>query len=262
MSNSSAAALSLRNVHVAFGGVKAVNDVTLEIGTGALHAIIGPNGSGKTTLLNSVSGFVHATGSITLFGDEISRTSSFRRAHRGLGRTFQNPRGDHTLTVRELLRLGEHQNSRLSWHVAAFAPRRYDRDLAQFDARATALLKRVGLAPSLLDVRLADLSSGVGKLIDLIRALLGRPQVLLLDEPTSGMNLEEIQALESILDEMRASELTVVLVEHNLDFVRSACDQVTVLASGTLLGTGMLDEVLGLPTVVSAYFGSSSEEAV
>lgn len=252
------AALRFDDVHVEFGGVKAVDGVSLSVAAGALHAIIGPNGSGKTTLLNAVSGFVHATGSISLLGHEIAHDAAYRRVHRGLGRTFQNPHGDHTLTVRQLLRLGEHRHSRLPWWVAAVLPRRYDRRLVEFDARASAHLERVGLTSEVLDVRLTDLSAGVAKLVDLVRALLGEPRVLLLDEPTSGMNVEEIHALQSILSEMRASDLTVVLVEHNLDFVGAACDNVTVLASGSVLGSGTLDEVLALPQVVEAYFGASS----
>jgi branched-chain amino acid transport system ATP-binding protein len=252
-------ALRLDEVRVEFGGVKAVDGASLTVRRGGLHAVIGPNGSGKTTLLNATSGFVRAQGSVVLLGREVGHVPSYSRARRGLGRTFQNPHGDHTLTVRDLLRVGAHVSGPLPWWTAALAPRRFDRGCTDGDRCATALLRRVGLSPNLLDARLVDLSAGVAKLVDVARALNGRPQVLLLDEPTSGMNAEEIQTLGSALREMRDNDdLTVLLVEHNLEFVADVCDIVTVMAAGAVLAVGELHQVLDQPEVVEAYFGGSA----
>lgn len=251
------AALRLEQVRVQFGGVTAVDGACLAVRKGALHAVIGPNGSGKTTLLNATSGFVRAKGSITLLGRDVVHAPAHARARGGLGRTFQNPHGDHTLSVRHLLRVGAHLGGDLPWWMAAFAPPRFERACDELDERASRLLESFGLSAGILDERLVDLSAGVAKLVDIARALIGEPRVLLLDEPTSGMNAAEVQALASILDEMRSSDITVVLVEHNLDFVADTCDRVTVLAAGAVLAEGSLDQVLSERPVVEAYFGGA-----
>lgn len=250
--------VEVRNVSVSFGGVHALTDVSMVVEAGRVHGIIGPNGSGKTTLLNALSGFVRVDGGLYLDGHEITGMAAHRRVGRGLGRTFQNPRGDHTLTVRDVLRLGEHLHGLEPWWMVALAPVLADRAWAQSTARAREFLERVALDESLLDTRLTDLPSGVMKMVDIGRALLGRPRVLLLDEPTSGMNEGEIDRLRSVLADLKTEDVTVVLVEHNLRFVSRTCEVVTVLAGGRVVGQGPLDDVLANADVIRAYLGGST----
>lgn len=252
--------LDIRDVSVSFGGVRAVDDVSVGVAAGRLHGIIGPNGSGKTTLLNAVSGFVRATGHVYLDGHEITRMAAHRRVRKGLGRTFQNPRGDHTLTVREFLRLGEHLQHRQPWWMVALAPPLADRSRKESSDRGEAMLDRLGLDASSLDTRLIHLPAGVMKLVDIARALLGEPRVLLLDEPTSGMNESEIERLSGVLVDLQAQGLTVILVEHNLRFVDRTCEIVTVLANGRVVGEGRLGDVLAEGDVIESYFGGVPTE--
>jgi branched-chain amino acid transport system ATP-binding protein len=254
-------ALHIRNVSVQFGGVTALDDVSIAISTVGVHGIIGPNGSGKTTLLNGISGFVPVRGKILIEGREITRMSPYRRVSRGLGRSFQNPRADLTLTVRDVLRLGEHHRGLQPWWKVVFAPLAADSEWKQASARAGDLLERLGLDATILDKGLLELSAGVLKLVDVGRAILGRPKVLILDEPTSGMNEEEIVRLSDVLAALASDGVTVVVVEHNLQFVSRICQTVTVLAGGRVVARGGLDEVLAHPEVMAAYLGATSPEA-
>lgn len=259
---SPAGALEIRDLSVSFGGVHALKDVSLAVAPGSVHGIVGPNGSGKTTLLNALSGFVRATGTIHLNGHDITHMAPHRRVRRGIGRTFQNPRGDHTLTVRDVLRLGEHLSGLQPWWMVALAPLVADRAFDKSTERAREFLIRVGLDAALLDTRLVDLSSGVFKMVDIGRALFGEPNVLLLDEPTSGMNEGEIEQLRGVLGELHERDVTVVLIEHNLRFVSRTCEVVTALADGQVMCSGTLREVLAHPDVVEAYLGGSQVQGL
>jgi ABC-type branched-subunit amino acid transport system ATPase component len=260
---SSPYALSVEDVSVRFGGVHALEHVSMTVPGGRVHGVIGPNGSGKTTLLNALCGFVSATGACRLYDTSLTRMPPHRRVAAGLGRTFQNPRVDHTLTVRALLRLGEHLRGLQPWWMVTLAPLRADRSLAESNERAIALLELVGLDASILDTRLINLPSGVLKMIDIVRALLAQPRVLLLDEPTSGMNEGEIRRLRDVLADMgRNDELTIILVEHNVPFVSGICESLTVLDRGRLVGDGAPDEVLARQEVIAAYLGDAVPEAV
>lgn len=248
-------AVEIRDMSVQFGGVRALDEVSLSIDSGRVHGIIGPNGSGKTTLLNAICGFVRGSGQIALNGRVLGRRSTHARIKWGLGRTFQNPAGDDTLTVRDLFRLGEHVHRRQPWWRVALAPPLADADLAALNQRAGAFLTSVGLALELLDAPLTDLSAGVFKLLDIGRAVLGGPQVLLLDEPTSGMNESEIARLEGVMADLGAAGVTLILVEHNLGFVSRTCEVVSVFAGGRVVGGGTLDEVMEQADVIEAYLG-------
>jgi ABC-type branched-subunit amino acid transport system ATPase component len=250
-------ALAITEVGVRFGGVQALESVSMTVAPTAVHGIIGPNGSGKTTLLNALSGYVSASGRLALAGHDITHMAPHRRVERGLGRTFQNPRVDHSLTVADVLRLGEHLRGLQPWWMVAFAPRRADRALAESTERARNFLERVDISANILGARLVDLPSGVLKMVDIGRALLGRPRVLLLDEPTSGMNDREIDRLRQVLAALRAEDLTVVVVEHNLRFVSETCGMVTVLDTGKVVGQGTLRDVLADAEVIKAYLGET-----
>lgn len=252
-----AAALETHALGVRFGGVCAIDGVSFTIAPASVHALVGPNGSGKTTILNAICGFVSAQGEVRLGGLNIERQPPHRRMKFGLGRTFQNPRGARNLTVRELLRIGEHLRGAQPWWRVALTPLRADAELKRSMHRAQELLTLVGLGPDLLDTQLMRLPSGVLKMVDIVRALMGEPRVLLLDEPTSGMNDAEIDVLHSALQTLRGEKLTIVLVEHNLRFMFNICDTATVLDAGEVVAEGAPAEVFARDEVIRTYMGES-----
>lgn len=250
-------ALSFTNLSVRFGGLQAVQGVTLDVEPGSVHGLLGPNGSGKTTVLNAASGFVRASGEIRLFGQSLQRRSAHRRAGRGLLRTFQNPKLVQGLTVGELLRMGEHvRKARPWWQVALLPPLDRRARLAGLE-RARSALRLLHLDPALIDAPIHELPQGVLKMVDIARALMADPTVLLLDEPSSGMSEEEITGLRGRLTELAARGTTLVLVEHNLGLVRAVCSTVTVLNLGRSVCTGRTAEVLARSDVVDAFLGTS-----
>jgi ABC-type branched-subunit amino acid transport system ATPase component len=254
----SGSALALRAVTVRFGGVHALEDVAVDVRPAEVHGLVGPNGSGKTTILNAICGFVAAEGEIALAGERIDGLAVHRRMALGLGRTFQNPRPVRELTVRDLMRIGEHQRGTQPWWQVALMPRAADRAQRATNERATRLLATLGLSVGLLDEQLVNLPSGVLKMVDIARALMGTPRVLLLDEPTSGMNEAEIGLLHAALGELRTGAMTIVLVEHNLRFMFDICDAMTVLDTGRVIGAGTPAEVFRREDVIRAYLGTES----
>jgi ABC-type branched-subunit amino acid transport system ATPase component len=248
--------LALRDVTVRFGGVHALEDIALDVRPAEVHGLVGPNGSGKTTILNAICGFVAAKGEITLAGERIDGLAVHGRMARGLGRTFQNPRPVRELTVRDLMRIGEHQRGTQPWWQVALMPWAADRAQRATNDRAVRLLGTLGLPDALLDEQLVNLPSGVLKMVDIARALMGTPRVLLLDEPTSGMNEAEIALLHAALADLRTGAMTIVLVEHNLRFMFDICDAMTVLDTGRVIGAGTPDEVFQRDDVIRAYLGT------
>ncbi len=256
-----ATALELRDVSVQFGGVHAVQDVGFAVPAQRVHGLVGPNGSGKTTILNAICGFVPTEGEVLLEGRRIDGRASHGRMRLGLGRTFQNPRPARELTVRDLMRIGEHLRRVQPWWQVAFAPRAADRALEGSTARATELLAAVGIGPELLDEQLVNLSAGVLKMVDIARALMAEPRVLLLDEPTSGMNDVEIELLHAALRRLREGSLTILLIEHNLRFMFDICDAMTVLETGRVVAHGTPAEVFRREDVIRAYMGDAKNVA-
>ncbi|WP_051791367.1 ABC transporter ATP-binding protein [Amycolatopsis jejuensis] len=253
--------LEITDAHVRFGGAHVLRGVSVTVERGRIHGLLGPNGSGKTTLLNAISGFVPCTGSITLDGEQLHGLPAHRRTNKGLGRTFQNPKAPDDMTVADLLRLGEHQLRTLPWHTVAFRPWKTAREQRLFAERCAQALTSVGLSPGLLDQELGTIASGDLKMIDIARALMSRPHLLALDEPTSGMNDEEIDILLARLKALRETGLTVLIVEHNVRVVTEICDQVTVLAAGGILAEGPPREVFRRTDVIDAYLGEADGDS-
>jgi ABC-type branched-subunit amino acid transport system ATPase component len=250
-------ALSVRDLGVRFGGLRALSGVSLNVREGEVHGLLGPNGSGKTTLLNAASGFVRCTGAIDMFGVSLLGHPAHRRASLGLLRTFQNPKLVRELTVGDLLRMGEHVRGMRPWWQVALAPVADRRARLQGQDRALAALGLLELDAELLTAQVSELSQGVLKMVDIARALMAEPRVLLLDEPSSGMSEEEIVHLRGRLSALVARGTTLVLVEHNLNLVRSVCDTVTVLNLGQRICTGPTAEVLARPDVAEAFLGTA-----
>jgi ABC-type branched-subunit amino acid transport system ATPase component len=243
--------LRVSDLGVSFGGVHAVDGVTLEVPEGTLTGLIGPNGAGKTTLLDACTGFVPSRGEVRLGGDRIDRLASYRRARKGLVRTFQSLDLFDDLTVAGNVATGlPSASSRRWWHQL--------RPMPSADSPAVReALRTVGLSGG-EDLYPAQLSQGRRALVALARALVAAPRVLLLDEPAAGLDTHESQELGERLRAVRDRGTTVLLVEHDMGLVLGHCDHVHVLDGGRLLASGSPEEIRNDPAVRAAYLGEES----
>jgi branched-chain amino acid transport system ATP-binding protein len=242
------------DVTVRFGGVTAVDRVGIQVERGTVVGLVGPNGSGKTTFLNALSGIVAATGSVTVGGRPL-RLGAPRRARRaGILRVFQVPQTFDELSCLENVLIGQPDRSLTGLAAACFLrPLVMRRERARW-AEAEQVLDRVGLdgvaaSPS------GDLSYGKRRLLELARALYARPRVLLLDEPSAGLNDAETAELAAVVDGLDRSDLATVLVDHKVELIDSLCSRVVVLESGGVIAEGGPAEIWDDPRVVDAYLG-------
>lgn len=235
-----------------FGGLAAVRDVSIALRRGELHALIGPNGAGKSTLVNLLSGELRPTsGEIRLDGRPFDSTSAPRMAQAGVARSFQRTNIFPPLSILENVRLAAQ-----AIHTPArelLRPRTAARDL---DARVTAVLERIGLHEG-SDRIAGTLSHGEQRLIEIAMALAGNPRVLLLDEPLAGMGNEEGEAMAHLLMGL-ARDHAVLLIEHDMDFVFSVADRMTVMVEGSLLASGAPSDIRADAAVQRAYLGAAS----
>ena len=248
------ALLSVQGVVRAFGGLRAVDGATLEVAPGSITGLIGPNGAGKSTLFNCVTGFLRPqAGRVVLDGRRIDRRSPHWIARAGLVRTFQTPRALTRMTVLEnvLLAAPRHPGERL-----LAPPRAARRREAEARRRAGELLELVRLGGE-AEALAGTLSGGQRKLLDLVRALMAEPRLLLLDEPMAGVSPAlRGQLLEQILALRERDGVTLLIVEHDLDFVMRASDRVVVMNDGRVIADGTPDEVRADERVVDAYLGA------
>jgi ABC-type branched-subunit amino acid transport system ATPase component len=246
--------LAVEDLVVRFGGLTAVDGVSLRVDVGHAVGLIGPNGAGKTTTFNACSGLVSpASGEITLFGVDVSHQSASARARRGLGRTFQRMELYDRLTVRDNVAMGLEAKlsggRMLGWLVASAQERRL-----VADATAHAL-ERCGIA-HLADRRAGVLASGQRRLVELARALAGDFRILLLDEPSSGLDPAETAAFGEVLRAVVADDgRGILLVEHDMALVRAVCEYAYVLDFGKLIDEGPIQHVLASDIVRAAYLG-------
>lgn len=232
--------LDIRGLQKSFGGLQAVQDVSLQVPAGSLTALIGPNGAGKTTLFALMSGFIRPdAGQVIFGGEDITGQAPQRNARRGLTRTFQIVQPFAAQTVRENIAVGAHL------HLAS-------RDQAL--ARAGEVARQVGLQAQ-LDKLAGDLTVAGRKRLELARALATRPRLLLLDEVLAGLNPQEIADMIPVVQDLVRSGVTVLMIEHVMQAVMSLASQVWVLAQGQLIAQGSPLEVTANPAVVEAYLG-------
>lgn len=251
-------ALEVRGLVKTFGGLRAVSDVSFTVGTGTLTALIGPNGAGKSTLFNLLTNLYRSdAGEVALFGTPLRGMSCDAIARLGLVRTFQTARVFAGMTVLENVMSGAHIVARVPAWAYAFRLRNARRQERELEARADALLEALGIA-DLRDRPASALPLGTQKIVELARALIGRPRMLLLDEPAAGLNDAETEELAALLLGVHYSGTTIFVVEHNMSLVMGIADRILVLDAGTLIAHGTPQEIRADQHVVEAYVGRTA----
>lgn len=240
-------------IHRHFEGMRAVDDVSIEVPAGQITGLIGPNGAGKSTFLAVLAGTLPATsGSISFDGRDITKLPAYARARLGLVRTFQLPSEFAQLTVLENLLVAAPNNRGDSLFGALMGKGYWMKDEKRLVEQARALLKRFGMTAKESDYA-GTMSGGQKRLIEIMRALMLGPRVLLLDEPMSGVHPKIVQEIQYYLQDLRKEGLTILMVEHELHMVERLCDSVVVMAQGKVIGSGTMANLRKQPEIVDAY---------
>jgi branched-chain amino acid transport system ATP-binding protein len=255
--------LEVRDLSIRFGGLQALEDVHLTVNEWEIVGLIGPNGAGKTTAFNCITGFYKPdTGTVTYRGADVTRYPPHRKAAIGFGRTFQNVGMVKGSTAIENLKTAQHAHVRYSVAAGLIGSDEVTAEERELAARADAVLELLGLQ-DVRDKRVGSLPYGILKLLELGCALATDPDILLLDEPSSGMGPEEAHDLGERLIALRKEfGLTMLLIEHHVPLVLSVCDHVYVLNFGRLLAEGPPKVIQTHPEVVAAYLGGEAPEAL
>jgi branched-chain amino acid transport system ATP-binding protein len=247
--------LEIKNLSVAFGGVQALSQVHLSIETGEIRALIGPNGAGKSTLFNAVTGVVRTSGGQILFkGQNITGLKPYQVALLGIARTYQNLKLFNDMTVLDNVIVGGLCGTKTRFLGSLFSHPRTNEEDRLIRKKAESTLELLGLV-DLRHSHVKGLPYGQRKAIELARALATEPEIILLDEPKAGMNMEETEAIMRILQKISEQGFTIFLIEHDMPMVMGLSDRISVLDFGCKIAEGTPDEITRNERVIKAYLG-------
>ena len=247
--------LQLKDVSRNFGGLQALSEVNMFVPAGEVTGLIGPNGAGKTTLINNMSGLDHPTsGTITFDGHRIDQAPPHIITHLGIARTYQNIRLFGEMTTRENLLIGQHGRGKSTFAGSLVFSPGFRTEERLFHERADMLLERFNLTPT-ADYPAKNLPYGDQRRLEMARALATDPKLVLLDEPTAGMNPRETHELGEQIIRLREEGLTVLVIEHDMNLISQVCDTIYVLNFGQIIASGETSVVKRDPVVIEAYLG-------
>jgi ABC-type branched-subunit amino acid transport system ATPase component len=253
--------LEIKEVSRSFGGVNALDGVSLAVEKGGVHGLIGPNGAGKTTLINILSGIIApSSGQVFFDGAPVHTLPAHRLAARGVARTFQNIRLFPTMTCLENVIAGQHLIAPRPFLPRLFCLPSARREESRYGQQAMECLHHVGIADR-AHFPAKALSYGERRRLEIARALASRPRLLLLDEPVAGMRQKGVQQVNRLIQSLAAEGMTILLIEHNMSFVMGLCSKITVLNFGRILITGSPEQVSHCPEVIEAYLGVNDHDA-
>ncbi|MST54783.1 ABC transporter ATP-binding protein [Pyramidobacter sp. SM-530-WT-4B] len=253
--------LEVKGLTKKFGGLTALNDVNMSVADGAIHGLIGPNGSGKTTLINVISGFCAPTsGSITMAGREISSLTPYAISRLGMVRTFQNINIFPEMTVLQNSLMGNFMHEQPNLGSVIVGSKGYRAQVKRSMELAEEMLNFVGLA-EVRNKQAGTMPYGRQRKLEIARALMTRPKLLVLDEPVAGMNEQESDAVADLLLKLQAKRnITIILIEHDMRFVMKLCSLITVLSAGKVIAAGISTEIQNNAEVISVYLGTGRKK--
>lgn len=253
--------LQVKDVTRTFGGVRALDGVSLAVAQGEVHGLIGPNGSGKTTLINVLSGIIAPSSGEVFYDDTmVQALPAYKLAAKGIARTFQNIRLFPAMSCLENVMAGQHLVAPRPYFPRLLCLPSARRQEKEYRRQAMGCLARVGLEAR-ANLPAKALSYGERRRLEIARALASRPRLLLLDEPVAGMRQNGVQQVGSLIRSLAVEGMTILLIEHNMSFVMGLCSTITVLNFGRTLITGTPAQVSRHPEVIEAYLGASEKHA-